>query len=124
MNFEQDGAPPHNENIVRCKKIPRPQAVKQTNREKGLFPSVSRFPELTPCDFFLWSYIREKVNCELLENITDHKGNILHFFCNYFRRNISKSVQGHRKQTFVFNSPKWRSLGKYMTHKQIYDHQI
>ena len=57
--FQQDGAPAHTFNLVK--------AYLDTMRpncwigKRGPTPWPARSPDLTPCDFFLWGYIKSKV---------------------------------------------------------------
>ena len=76
MIFQQDGAPPHYA-------IPVRQYLdhKLPNRwmgRGGPIPWPAQSPDLTPCDFFLWSYLKDQAFCELPQNIPDLKTNIRH----------------------------------------------
>lgn len=72
--FQQDGAPPHFALPVRQyldRKVP--------NRWIGRAGPVSwpaRSPDLTPCDFFLWGYIKDYVFSELPNTIPELKTKI------------------------------------------------
>ena len=57
--FEQDGAPPHYSFEVReylDRKLPN-----RWMERGGIIEWPSRSPDLTPCDYFLWGYIKDKV---------------------------------------------------------------
>lgn len=67
--FQQDGAPPHNSNIV-------------INYLNNTFPRrwigtsgpvrwPARSPDLTPLDFFLWGYLKSQVYQEPIEDMAD-----------------------------------------------------
>lgn len=76
MIFQQDGAPPHYA-------IPVRQYLdhKLPNRwmgRGGPIPWPARSPDLTPCDFFLWGYLKDQVFRELPQNIPDLKTKIRH----------------------------------------------
>jgi hypothetical protein len=75
--FQQDGAPPHYAKAVRAwlnKHFPG----KWIGR-RGAIEWAPRSPDLTPCDFFLWGYLKQKVYMtpvkdlnELKQRITDY----------------------------------------------------
>lgn len=69
----------------------------------GLFSWAPRSLDLTPCDFFLWGCIKEKVYREAPENITGIKVNIIHAIARLTEVNTSKSVRKPRNQAFIFN---------------------
>lgn len=74
MIFQQDGAPPHYAVIVRQyldQKLP--------NRwigRAGPIPWPPRSPDLTPCDYFLWGYLKDFVYRELPTSIEELKNKI------------------------------------------------
>ncbi|PSN45669.1 hypothetical protein C0J52_22361 [Blattella germanica] len=68
--WQQDGAPPHCSRHVR-------QYLNETlpNRWIGRWPP--RSPDLTPCDFFLWGFVKDKVYVPPLpQNIEELKNRI------------------------------------------------
>jgi hypothetical protein len=75
--FQQDGAPPHYRTTVRAwlnEKFPG----KWIGR-RGAIEWAPRSPDLTPLDFFLWGYLKQKIYSkpvkdlsELRQRITDH----------------------------------------------------
>lgn len=77
--FMQDGAPPHFANTVRAfldHNFPDHWIGRGCNERSISWPP--RSPDLTPCDFFLWGYIKENVYqrkptnyYELVQFITD-----------------------------------------------------
>ncbi|PNF19251.1 hypothetical protein B7P43_G08008 [Cryptotermes secundus] len=58
--FQQDGAPPHFHRKVRgllCLVLPQ----RWTGRAAPLLRWPPRSPDITPCDFFLWGYVKDMV---------------------------------------------------------------
>jgi len=75
--FQQDGAPPHYETEVR-KWLNEKFPGKWIGR-RGAIEWAPRSPDLTPLDFYLWGYLKQKVYSspvkdlnELRERISDH----------------------------------------------------
>lgn len=58
-HFQQDGAPPHYS--VAARAILEDQMPGQWIGRRGPIEWPARSPDLTPCDFWLWSYLRSKV---------------------------------------------------------------
>lgn len=69
--FQQDGAPAHRCNLVQ-KWLTDKFGDKFIN--KDLWPP--RSPDLNPCDFFLWGYLKDRVYSPLPKNLDDLKANI------------------------------------------------
>ncbi|XP_050522916.1 uncharacterized protein LOC126905895 [Daktulosphaira vitifoliae] len=69
MWFMMDGAPPHHTNAVREQlffMFPEGIIGRQAGNRAHYRPNIvwpPRSPDLTPCDFFLWGYLKEKVYC-------------------------------------------------------------
>ena len=62
--FMQDGAPPHWALVVRAylnAHFPQQWIGRAADRDDALIRWPPRSPDLTPCDFFLWGYIKGKV---------------------------------------------------------------
>lgn len=62
--FQQDGAPPHYLNHVRHflnNELPHRWIGRGSDDDNRLLPWPPRSPDLTPCDFFLWGYIKDRV---------------------------------------------------------------
>jgi transposase len=62
--FQQDGAPPHWHRNVRHylnEALPQRWIGRATNDDSVLIRWPPRSPDLTPCDFFLWGYVKDKV---------------------------------------------------------------
>lgn len=58
--FQLDGAPAHNSLIVR-NFLNANFPMKWIGRNSPLEPWPPRSPDITPCDFFLWGYLKNKV---------------------------------------------------------------
>jgi len=62
--FQQDGAPPHFHFDVRAHvtaNLPGRWIGRASHNDSPLLPWPPRSPDLTPCDFFLWGYIKDRV---------------------------------------------------------------
>lgn len=92
----QDGAPAHTARIVR-----RRLTEVFGERVIGLGHTIAwpaRSPDLTPCDFFLWGYMKQKVFKTPPENLDDLRGRIEREFENLRRhpeivRNAIRAMQ-------------------------------
>jgi hypothetical protein len=70
--LQQDGAPPHNARIATNHLNPGRWI---RNRSEGVrWPA--RSADLTPLDFFLWLYLKERVYLNLLNDVEDLKTKI------------------------------------------------
>lgn len=69
--FQQDGARPHTSNIVQ-EWLNDKFGRKFLSKEKW----PPRSPDLNPCDFFLWGYLKSRVYCPMPSNIEELKANI------------------------------------------------
>lgn len=69
--FQQDGATPHTANMVQ-----EWLSSKFLDKfiDKNQWPP--RSPDLNPCDYFLWGYLKSKVYNPLPKNLDDLKANI------------------------------------------------
>ena len=62
--FQQDGAPPHWHTDVRDyldEVLPHPWIGRATADNNALALWPPRSPDLTPCDFFLWGFVKDRV---------------------------------------------------------------
>ena len=62
--FQQDGAPPHWHNNVRHflnDTLPQRWIGRTGPQDMALHSWPPRSPDITPCDFFLWGYVKERV---------------------------------------------------------------
>jgi len=74
MWLQQDGAPPHNANMVKHYLNQHfPQRWLGTN---GPLQWPPRSPDLTPLDFFLWGYLKNNVYAEQSTSLDDLKERI------------------------------------------------
>ena len=59
--YQQDGAPPHWWFTVRAylnDNLPRKWIGRASGEDNGMLKWPPRSPDLTPCDFFLWGYVK------------------------------------------------------------------
>ena len=64
LHFQQDGAPPHYHLDVRAHLnaiLPGRWIRRASHNDSLLLLWPPRSPDLTPCDFFLWGYIKDHV---------------------------------------------------------------
>jgi hypothetical protein len=62
--FQQDGAPPHFHSDVRAylnANLPGRWIGRTSNDDSAFLPWPPRSPDLTPCDLFLWDYVKDHV---------------------------------------------------------------
>ena len=62
--YQQDGAPPHFHHDVRgylSDTLPHRWIGRGSQDDSPLLPWPPRSPDLTPCDFFLWGYVKDHV---------------------------------------------------------------
>jgi hypothetical protein len=62
--FQQDGAPPHFHNEVRSElndRLPNRWIGRAGSDDDELLRWPPRSPDLTPCDFFLWGFVKDRV---------------------------------------------------------------
>ena len=62
--MQHDRAPPHFRLDVRRwlnDVLPRPWIGRGVREDLMFCPWPARFPDLTPCDYFLWGYVKDKV---------------------------------------------------------------
>ena len=72
--FQQDGAPPHF--ALRVRRYLDQKLQTRWIGRAGPTAWPPRSPDLTPCDFFLWGYVKDYVFRELPTTITELKANI------------------------------------------------
>ena len=63
--FQQDGTPPHTSNIVQEWLASK---FGQKFLAKGTWPA--RSPDLNPCDYFLWGYLKDRVYKPMPKTLT------------------------------------------------------
>lgn len=71
--FQQDGAPPHNARIVMDFLQDHFTGLIANNSET---PWPARSPDLTPCDFFLWGFIKDNVYAERVHSLEELKNRV------------------------------------------------
>lgn len=110
--FMQDGAPPHWSIAIRHwlnEKFPNRWIGRGTDRDLNIkWPA--RSPDLTPCDFFLWGFIKSKVYRTQPQNIDELKTRIqqacaevtldmLHNSMVSFQNRLNLVIQKNGRQT-------------------------
>jgi len=89
--FQQDGAPPHWGSDVR-QFLDATFPNRWTGRD-GPTPWPPRSPDITPLDFFLWGYVKDKVFSTPVPDITNLKArNNRHLYYNNWR-NVGQHVE-------------------------------
>ena len=78
MMFQQDGAPPHWGSDVR--RSLNATSANRWIRRDGPTPWPPRSPDITPLDFFLWGYVKDKVFSTPVPDITNLKARITDAF--------------------------------------------
>lgn len=74
MWFQQDGAPPHGTKVVR--EFLRRLFYHQWIGRNGPVAWPARSPDLTPLDFFLWGYLKNKIYRTFPNTVDELKRNI------------------------------------------------
>ena len=62
--FQQNVAPPHWSLQVRAflnEEVPQRWICRKRAQDRAFFAWHPRFPDITPCDFYLWGYIKDNV---------------------------------------------------------------
>ena len=93
--FQQDGAPPHNTNLVRNFLNEafenRWIGYRRPNAEIPRLAWPSRSPDLTPLDYFLWGYLKGKVYATKPSNLEELRNRIVgqvNYITPEMRRNV------------------------------------
>ena len=84
--FMQDGASPHFAIVV------REWLNAQIPGRRGSHEWPARSPDLTPCDFFLWSWLKEQVYSTKPRNLEEPKGRIHEVMTSIPQEFLVKSV--------------------------------
>jgi len=77
--FMQDGAPPHWSKPVRSW-LDEKFKQRWMGRGSSNLPWPARSPDITPCDFFMWGFLKSKVYVQDILNIADLKEKITEAF--------------------------------------------
>lgn len=97
--FHQDGAPAHNSRIVMNYLTQR-----FGNRWIGTRGPIAwppRSPDLTPLDFFLWGYIKDKVYVRTYDNVDELRERVIQAFRDIPRRILHKAVQSTIRRSYL-----------------------
>lgn len=91
IHFQQDGAPPHN--YVNTSNL-----LNETFNQKWLGTNApirwpARSPDLTPLDFYLWSFVKDEVYKQRYRNVMELETSIRQTLNNISGRTIRKATQ-------------------------------
>ena len=100
MVFMHDGAPPHWGLCVRTW-LDQHFPQRWMGRGSPTKPWPPRSPDLTPCDFFLWGFIKSKVYERPLQDIADLKHRIISAFHLVTSEMLSNSFDDYRRRLHV-----------------------
>ena len=73
--FQQDGAPPHIS--IQVKRLLKDTFINRVISRDFDFPWPPRSPDLTPCDYWLWGYLKSRVYLRNPANIAELKESII-----------------------------------------------
>ena len=86
--FQQDGAPPHSANIV-VEWLQEKFGDRLISRHcENVWPPYS--PDLNPCDFYLWGYLKSKVYSDPIPKT-----------CEELKRNIRREIRKIKRETLT-----------------------
>jgi hypothetical protein len=95
--FMQDGAPPHWSVAVR-----NFLSANFFNRWMGRgsqnLPWPPYSPDLTPCDFFLWGWVKSRVYAHPVTNLEELRGRIRTVFAELPQEMIDRAMQAYKKR--------------------------
>jgi transposase len=95
--FMQDGAPPHWSVAVRnflTENLPN----RWMGRGSPNLPWPPYSPDLTPCDFFLWGWLKSRVYANPLADVGELCGRIHQAFADLPQAMINRAVQAYKKR--------------------------
>ena len=111
--FQQDGATSHTARV--CMNILNDVFPNRVISRNGAIPWPPRSPDLTPCDFFLWGYLKSKVYEERPRTIEELKARIsleikrvpqrmLRAVMDNFRNRLQECInrEGHHLTDVIF----------------------
>ena len=88
--FMQDGAPPHFAIVVR--EWLNAHFPRRWMGRRGPHERPARSPNLTPCDFFLWGWLKEQVNSTKRTTLEELEGRIREVMSSIPQEFLVKSV--------------------------------
>ena len=97
VRFQQDGAPPHWSREVRSF-LDRTFPEGWIGRGSNSVPWPARSPDLSPCDFFLWGTIKDKVYKTKPRSLQELKEKIAHAFAEIDSDMVQKTLQNYAKR--------------------------
>ncbi|KAG8235036.1 hypothetical protein J437_LFUL014983 [Ladona fulva] len=66
--FQQDGAPPHNSTAVQ-RQVPGREISQSLDRTRRTHFLATTFHDITPLDFFLWRFVKDRVYATEVDDI-------------------------------------------------------
>jgi hypothetical protein len=95
--FQQDGAPPHNKNVVR--NFLNNLYGDRWMGTNGPVRWPARSPDLTPLDFFIWGHVKNLVyNPSPPDTVEDLRNRILNSFLSIKRQSLVKATNSLKKR--------------------------
>ena len=96
--FQQDGAPPHFHNDVRWylnEHIPQRWIGRTGRDDEALMKWPPRSPDMTPCDFFLWGFVKDSL-CPTIASRSDGAARAdQRSLCCRYKRLVDASMDGN-----------------------------
>jgi hypothetical protein len=94
VRYMQDGAPPHWSKEVRAW-LDQNFYLRWIGRESAMYPWPPRSPDLTPCDFFLWGYVKSKVYTTQPKSLDDLQRKIQKVFDELPQEMIDRAIDNY-----------------------------
>lgn len=96
--FQQDGAPPHFNVIVR-QWLDQNFPLRWIGRGSKESPAPIRWPpyspDLTPCDFFLWGYLKSRIYRTQPEDLNELRRRIFQEFTELPQEMVNRSIESY-----------------------------
>ena len=105
VNFQQDGAPRHWSLDVRNSLTESFQDC-WIGRD-GSICRPPRSPDMTPLDFFLWAYIKDRVFANPVQDLHDLRTRILDTIARVTNGHVGQKIARNRIQTWYFSCYQW-----------------
>lgn len=94
--FQQDGAPPHTANITMA--TLRAKFPNKLISRRGDINWPPRSPDLSPLDYFLWGYLKDRVYRSKPKTLTELKDNIEREIIAIPKDMLERSIQNFKKR--------------------------
>ena len=115
--FQQDGATAHTarETMTLLKDCFPNRLISRF----GDIPWPPRSPDLTPCDFFLWGYLKSRVYVSNPTNLLE-KQHLSWNSCT-LARNTNEGYENNKEKSHILSKQPWRSFERYYIQKLGYN---